>query len=124
MFLIYFPPITHSHQQLQMTTQKELGWQGCPRLTHLLPDLLILGQPHDHFHILIGQLSGCQLVVLLGNVIGQDHGGKHWEPVGSIQGAIVVVVVDPCQLLGTRRWCVSASSIQNQPPLHFKTPVS
>lgn len=70
--------------------------KGCLRLTHLLPNLLILGQTHNHFHIFISQFSNSQLVVLLGDVVGQDHSCKHWEPIGSVQGAVIVVVVDPC----------------------------
>lgn len=85
--------------------------KGCPRLTHLLPNLLILGQTHNHFHIFISQFPNGQLVVLLGDVVGQDDSREHWEPVGSVQGAIVIVVVDPCQLLGTGRWDVSAWTV-------------
>jgi hypothetical protein len=35
-------------------------------------------------------------------VIGQDDGSEHGEAIGHVEGAVVVVVVDPCQLLTTR----------------------
>lgn len=90
--------------------------KSCSRQTHLLRNLLILGQTHKHFHVLVSQLPDSQLVVLLGDVVGQDHSRKHREPIGSVQGAIVVVVVDPCELLRTRRWCISVYTVKTSPP--------
>lgn len=71
-----------------------------PPSTCLFPNLLVLGEAGNHLHILICQFPHGHLVVLLGHVIGQDDCGKDREAIGSVEGAIVVVVVDASQLLG------------------------
>lgn len=67
--------------------------------TYLLSYPLVLGELYDGLDVLICQRTDGQLVVLLCDVVGLDHRGKHRESVRHVQGTIVVVVVDTCQLL-------------------------
>ena len=71
---------------------------SCPD-TYPLSDPGILGQLYDRFHILVRQRRDRHLVVFLGDVIGLYDGREHRETVRRVQRAVVVVVVDPRQLL-------------------------
>ena len=71
---------------------------SCPN-TYPLSYPGILGQLYDRFHILVRQRRDRHLVVFLGDVVGLYHGRKHGETVRRVQRAVVVVVVDPSQLL-------------------------
>ena len=66
---------------------------------HPLPDAFVLGQGHDGLHVLVCERSHGNALVAAGDVIGQDDGGEHREAVSHVKGPVVVVVVDPRQLL-------------------------
>ena len=62
-------------------------------------DPLVLGQRHHGLDVFIRQAAGRQLIILLLDVVCLNHRGEHGEPVGRVQRAIVVVVVNSRQLL-------------------------
>lgn len=64
-----------------------------------LSDALVLGQGHDGLDVLLGELGHGHALVLAADVIGQDDGGEDGEAVAGVEGAVIVVVVDPGQLL-------------------------
>lgn len=66
---------------------------------HPLANLLILGQGDNGLHVLVGELSHGDALVSTGDVICQDDGGEHGEAVGSVERAVVIVVIDPRQFL-------------------------
>ena len=69
------------------------------KLSYPFSDPLVLGQCHHGLDVLVRQAVGRQLVVLLLDVVRLNHCGKHGEPIGCVQRAIIVVVVDSRQLL-------------------------
>lgn len=68
-------------------------------ITHPFSDALVFRQSHDGFDVFIGELCHGHALILTGNVIGQDYGGKDGEAISHVERAVVVVVVDSCELL-------------------------
>ena len=68
-------------------------------IANLLSNLVISGETVQHLHVLIGQTGHGGLVVFPHDVVGLDDSGKDREPIGSVQGTIVVVGVHTCQVL-------------------------
>lgn len=70
---------------------------------HPLPDSLVLRQGDDRLDVLVCELRHGDALVPASDVIGQDHRGEHGEAVCRVQRAVVVVVVDPSQLLARQK---------------------
>lgn len=68
--------------------------------THPLSNSFLFGQLVDGPDVFVSETGHCHLVILLANVVGLDDCGKNWEPIGCVQGSIVVIAVHSCQLLG------------------------
>ena len=54
-------------------------------VTHPLSNILLPGQGMNESDIFISKASHCHLVVLPGDMVGVDDGGKDREPIGSVE---------------------------------------
>lgn len=66
---------------------------------HPLADLLVLGQGDNGLHVVVGELGHGDALVSAGDVISKDDGGEHGEAIGGVERAVIIVVIDPRQLL-------------------------
>ncbi len=68
-------------------------------IAHPFSNALIFGQSHDGFDVFIGELCHGHALILSGDVIGQDYSSEDGESISHVERAVVVVVVDSCELL-------------------------
>lgn len=79
--------------------QRKYGKYKTNGVAHSFSNPLVLGQRHHSLDVLVRETVGCQLVILLLDVVGLYHCGEHREPIGCVQGAIIIVVIDSRQFL-------------------------